>query len=251
LPRPIRLQLMPAIGARLPERTDIPTDRNVVTAIRRLAQASSTSHKASILAWGSFFTEEQKAALWHAPDRATSPTSVRLAALYDAAPADNHLDRTLYADFVGYLQDDLLVKADRMSMAHSLETRAPFLDHDVLDTALHAPVRMRVRGLSQKVVLREAFADVLPPDNVKRVKRGFGMPVASWLRGQLGDTVRDVLLDPHTLGRGYFRPDAVERLLTEHQSGQFDHGQRLWALLVLELWHRQVIDVPTPTVVTL
>jgi asparagine synthase (glutamine-hydrolysing) len=245
LPETVRLQLIPAIGRLLPERSDIPTDRNVVAGIRRLAQASSTTHKASILAWGSFFTEEHKQAL--ATDQwldcvAVGPTPEALAAIYDAANATTRLDRTLATDFVTYLADDLLVKADRMSMAHSLETRAPFLDNDVLDLTGTMPESLKIRGRTQKWVLRQAFADALPPENVNRVKRGFGMPVASWLRGHMQDYAREVLLDTQTIERGYFRREAVAGLIDEHTSGTVDHGQRIWALLVLELWHRQFID---------
>lgn len=240
LPRPVRLHGMPRIAALLPENPDIPTDRNAVTGLRRLAQASSTSHKASILAWGSFFDETQKAAIYRGD--LTTATAERLAAHYDAALAESHLDRTLSADFITYLQDDLLVKADRMAMAHSLETRAPFLDNAVLDFALRLPVRMKLRGTTQKLALRQAFADILPPENTRRVKRGFGMPVASWLRGHMQHYAREVLLDPRTLSRGYWHADGITALLDAHTNGQADHGQRLWALLVLELWHRAYID---------
>lgn len=245
VPRPIRLQLIPYLAQYLPENPDIPTDRNIVTGVKRLAQASSTSHKASILAWGSFFTESEKHDLL-TPDLLNTvnghTTADKLAEWYDRAHADNHLDRTLSADFVTYLQDDLLVKADRMSMAHSLETRAPFLDNAVLDFALRLPPSSKLQGRSQKVILRQAFADLLPAENTNRVKRGFGMPVASWLRGHMQHYVREVMLDPTTLARGYFRADAVQRLLDDHTAGRADYGQRIWALLVLELWHRQFID---------
>jgi len=245
LPGVIRRSLVPALGALLPENPDIPTDRNIVTGIRRLAQASDTSHKASILAWGSFFTEDGKHAI-AAPDWLASfdnsPTPSELAAVYDAAHAHTHRDRTLATDIQTYLQHDLLVKADRMSMARSLETRAPFLDNEVLALGMSMPVDMRLRGRSQKWILRRAFADYLPPENTNRVKRGFGMPVASWLRGHMAGYVRDILLSQTARERGYFRPGAVESLIDAHASGAVDHGQRIWALLCLELWHRRFID---------
>ena len=246
LPGVVRLQWIPAVGQALPENPNVPTDRNLVAGVRRLAQASSTTHKASILAWGSFFTEPQKQALL-APAWLDSldvcPTPQRIAAAYDAAHATTHLDRTLAADFSTYLQDDLLVKADRMAMAHSLETRAPFLDNHVLALSMAMPQSLKIRGRTQKWVLREAFADVLPPENANRIKRGFGMPVAVWLRGHMQAYVREILLDGRAASRGYFRPDAVATLINDHTSGTADHGQRIWALLVLELWHRQFVDV--------
>jgi asparagine synthase (glutamine-hydrolysing) len=245
LPEGLRLGLVPKMASLLAERADIPTDRNIVAGVKRLAQASATTAKASILAWGSFFTEEQKAWLanpdWLGPLTAQDSAAF-LAGYYDRAAASTHLDRTLSVDFLTYLTDDLLVKADRMSMAHSLETRAPFLDNEVLALAQHMPESLRIRGRAQKWILREAFADLLPPENVKRVKRGFGMPVASWLRGHLQGFARDTLLSEAARSRGYFQPARVQQLLDDHVAGRADHGQRLWALLVLELWHRQYVD---------
>jgi asparagine synthase (glutamine-hydrolysing) len=245
LPEKLRLQAIPRFTSFLTERTDIPTDRNVVAGIKRLAQASSTTRKASILAWGSFFTEQQKTWLsnpeWLS-QAASRHTTALLADYYDDALARTHLDRTLSADFLTYLADDLLVKSDRMAMANSLETRAPFLDNEVIALTAHMPERMKIRGRTQKWILREAFKDELPPENVRRIKRGFGMPVASWLRGHMQSFAREILLDTQTLRRGYFVPQHVRQLLDDHTSGQADHGHRLWALLVLELWHRKFVD---------
>jgi asparagine synthase (glutamine-hydrolysing) len=238
----VRQAWIPYLAQRLPSRSDIPTDRNILQGIKRLGTASATSPKASILAWGSFFDEEQKRALCQ-PDWVESfqPTSTasRLGAVYDRAIARTHLDRTLATDFELYLQDDLLVKADRMAMAHSLETRAPFLDTDVLALSLRMPEGLRIRGGVQKYALRQAFRDVLPSENVNRIKRGFGMPIGSWLRGHLHALTHEVLTDPSLYARGWFVRAYVEQLLDEHQGGREDHGQRLWALLVLALWLRQ------------
>ena len=245
LPEWARLQLIPQLASRLVERSDIPTDRNIVTGIKRLAQASSVSPTASILAWGSFFTEEQKNWLAN-PDWLRTTGGVESAALlggyYDRAQARSHLDRTMAVDFEMYLVDDLLVKADRMSMANSLETRAPFLDNEVLAMAQHMPDNIKIRGRTQKWILREAFADILPSQNVNRIKRGFGMPVSSWLRQDMREFSHDVLLSDKAVSRGYFQRERIEQLLQAHLSGQADHGQRIWALLMLELWHQQYID---------
>jgi len=245
LPEWVRLKLIPQLASRLVERSDIPTDRNVVTGIRRLSQASSTSPKASILAWGSFFSEEQKNWLGNSDwlkIAGDEPSAKLLEHFYDRAQADTVLDRTLAVDFETYLADDLLVKADRMAMAHSLETRAPFLDNEVLTMAQHMPDNLRIRGRSQKWILRESFADCLPAQNTNRIKRGFGMPVSSWLRKTMRDYAHDILLSDQAVGRGYFQRKRVEQLLADHVSGRADHGQRIWALLVLELWHRQYVD---------
>jgi asparagine synthase (glutamine-hydrolysing) len=242
LPSRVRLQWVDGLAKQLPHNPEVPTDRSWIAGLQRLGQASSVSYKASILAWGSFFTDGAVRQLV-TPEVAAAlgRTAVDvMAEQYDNALADSHLDRTLSADFITYLADDLLVKADRMSMGNSLETRAPFLDNEVLALALHMPERMRIRGTTQKVALRRAFADVIPPENVQRIKRGFGMPVGAWLRGHMAGYAREVLLDPVTLGRGLLRPEGVQTLLNDHMSGKADHGQRLWALLTLELWFRGV-----------
>jgi asparagine synthase (glutamine-hydrolysing) len=245
LPEKLRLRAIPKFTSFLTERADIPTDRNFVAGVKRLAQASSTTPKASILAWGSFFTEQQKTWLaepnWLA-QAASQDTTALLAGYYDDALARTRLDRTLSADFLTYLADDLLVKSDRMAMANSLETRAPFLDNQIIALCAGMPERMKIRGRTQKWILREAFKEEIPPENVRRIKRGFGMPVASWLRGHMQSFAREILLDTQTLHRGYFVPQHVQQLLDDHTTGRADHGQRLWALLVLELWHRKFVD---------
>ncbi|MEM6282641.1 MAG: asparagine synthase (glutamine-hydrolyzing) [Chloroflexota bacterium] len=245
LPEAARTQLVPALAGLLPDRADIPTDRNVVEGLKRLAQASTTTHKASIVAWGSFFTEAQKRNLGTGDwlrRVGNAETTAWMATVYDAIDAGNRLERTQGTDLLTYLPDDLLVKADRMAMAHSLETRAPFLDNEVLALAAAMPENLKIRGRTQKWVLREAFKQELPPENVNRIKRGFGMPVATWLREPLREMAYDLLLSDRAVGRGYFRREAVRALLDAHTAKQADHGQRLWALLTLEMWLRQVVD---------
>lgn len=145
-------------------------------------------------------------------------------------------------DVETYLPDDLLFKADIASMAHSLELRAPFLDHHLAELALSMPDGLKLQGSRGKVALRRAFADDLPPEILERGKAGFGVPVSRWFREELRDTAADVLLDTSTRRRGQFRADAVERLLASHASGRADHGERIWSLLMLELWQRRYVD---------
>jgi asparagine synthase (glutamine-hydrolysing) len=139
-----------------------------------------------------------------------------------------------------YLPGDLLLKADIASMAHSLELRSPFLDHEVMSLGLALPERLKTRGREGKVALRRAFADDLPPDVATRGKTGFGVPLGRWFREDLRELAHDVL----PTDRGWFRPDTVSRLLAEHESGRADHGHRLWCLLMLELWVREHVEAP-------
>jgi len=150
-------------------------------------------------------------------------------------------------DVETYLPDDLLFKADIASMAHSLELRAPFLDHHLAELAMCLPDDLKLQGSRGKIALRRAFAAELPPEILDRGKAGFGVPVSRWFREELRQSASDVLLDPSTKRRGHFRSAAVEQLLTDHASGQVDHGERIWGLLMLELWQRRYVDVSPNT----
>jgi asparagine synthase (glutamine-hydrolysing) len=136
-----------------------------------------------------------------------------------------------------YLVDDLLVKTDRASMAHSLEARVPFLDPVVTSFALALPRRWKVRGLAKKVLLRRAVAPLLPEQIVHGRKRGFSIPAAAWLRGELEPFARDVLSREVLARQGFFDPAAVQRVLDRHVSGQEDLSRQLWGLLAFTLWH--------------
>jgi asparagine synthase (glutamine-hydrolysing) len=125
-------------------------------------------------------------------------------------------------------------------MAHSLELRSPFLDHEVVALGLALPDSLKVRGRDGKVALRRAFGSDLPADVARRGKTGFGVPLGRWFREDLRELAHDLLLRD----RGWFRPDEVRRLLREHESGGVDHGHRLWCLLMLELWVREHVEAP-------
>jgi asparagine synthase (glutamine-hydrolysing) len=151
------------------------------------------------------------------------------------------LDRLLYADIKSYLVE-LLMKQDQMSMATSLESRVPFLDHKLVEYAATLPDEWKLQGWTTKRVLREAMKGLLPESILNRPKMGFPVPFAGWTRGAWNGVVRDVLLDRRSRERGIIDPFAVDRLLTDHAAGRTEGGDRLWTLLNLELWHRTFID---------
>lgn len=161
---------------------------------------------------------------------------------YRTSSGTTFVEATAHVDVRHYLPDDLLVKADVASMAHSLELRSPFLDHRVVEFAASLPVDLKLRGLTQKYLLRRAMRAVLPPGVLRRPKMGFGVPIDRWFRRELRDMTRDMLLGTRACQRGYFRPEEVARYIDEHERGQAHHHHRLWALLMLELWHRTFID---------
>jgi asparagine synthase (glutamine-hydrolysing) len=192
-----------------------------------------------------YFTPEQKAAIYSremAAATAGLDSFVLLAERFAASDAPDLLGRALSADSSTYLPDDLLAKADIACMANSLEGRSPFLDHPLVEFAARLPSRFKMRNLRGKRVLRRAVKDLLPAPLLSRKKMGFAIPVASWLRGELNPLLRDTLLDATAAQRPFFEARAVERLVTEHESGHRDHGNRLWALLMLELWCRRFVD---------
>ena len=151
------------------------------------------------------------------------------------------LDRLLYADIKTYLVE-LLMKQDQMSMAASIESRVPFLDHHLVEFAAALPPRLKLRGFKTKWILREAVRSVLPQEILTRPKMGFPVPFALWMKGEWQNVARDVLLDRRTRERGIIEPRAVEELITGHASGRQEGGDAIWSLLNLELWYRTFID---------
>ena len=151
------------------------------------------------------------------------------------------LDRLLYADLKTYLVE-LLMKQDQMSMAASIESRVPFLDHKLVEFAAALPPRLKLRGFTTKWILREATRGLLPPAILSRPKMGFPVPFGIWMRGPWNGVARDVLLDSRSRQRGVIDPTAIERLLAAHAAGSTDGGDAIWSLMNLELWYRTFID---------
>jgi asparagine synthase (glutamine-hydrolysing) len=148
------------------------------------------------------------------------------------------LARATHLDAMTYLPDDILVKVDRASMAVALEVRAPFLARGVIEFAFSLPDAYRMRGLTGKRLLRDTVRDLVPPQILDRPKKGFGMPVAAWIMGELRPLVHDLLGSAALAHGGIFRPRTVQRMLDEHDRRVRDHRKPLWTLLVLELWRR-------------
>jgi asparagine synthase (glutamine-hydrolysing) len=242
LPSWLTQRAVPAMMRLVPEPSWIPEDRNAITGLKRLGQFSATTAKASLVRWGSYFSHEEKLSLytdcWREKFSRTD-TADWISGAYDKAHASTLLDRTLYADHVTYLSGDLLPKTDRMTMAHSLEARAPFLDVEWIEWTARLSKRFKVRGLTTKWLLKAALGDALPANIRLRPKQGFNLPIGIWLRDRLHDWARERLLDNNCLTE-WFRPSAVLQLIEEHESGQFNHGKRLWALLIFSVWLNQM-----------
>ena len=151
------------------------------------------------------------------------------------------LDRLLYVDIKTYLHE-LLMKQDKMSMAASIESRVPFLDHRLVEFTAGLPARLKLQRATTKRILRESMKDVLPPSILTRPKVGFPVPVGSWFRGRWRGMVTELVLGERARRRGIFNPDVVRRLVGEHVSGRVEHMERLWALVNFELWLRRFVD---------
>lgn len=193
--------------------------------------------------WTTFIPAEWQDTLWSANFEAG--TALRrpgehLDALFDQWPSSDPTDRAMGVDLQTYLPDDLLRMGDRMSMAHSLELRVPYCDHHLLAAALRIPAAARFGGWQLKAFMRRMLRGVLPAPILRAPKRGFMLPLARWLREDLHDMARDLLSDDAIRRRDYVKPAYVRWLLREHQSGRRNCADQLYALMILELWHRGI-----------
>jgi asparagine synthase (glutamine-hydrolysing) len=152
------------------------------------------------------------------------------------------LSQALHANFTSYLADDLLVKTDRCTMANSLEARSPFLDRELVEYAASLPDDLKLRRGRTKVILRDAFPDLLPPAIDRRGKMGFGVPLDAWFRGELRDYMRDLLMAPDARYREMLSGAFVERLVAQHLAGRANVGQQLWSIMCFEVWLRRLPD---------
>ena len=209
---------------------------------KRFAEGFAHRPPRRYLEWIAIFGEARRAWLYREEHLARLPDADPLDFL-DQAMLRSHgrdvLTAVSLADLLTYLPCDLMTKVDTASMAFGLECRQPFLDHHVVELAARMPLREKFRGGRGKRILLETFAEELPPAIRGRRKMGFGVPLDHWFRHELRDFARETLLDPQTESRGLFRPEAVRQLLDDHVAGRADHSQRLWSLLVLELWQRE------------
>jgi asparagine synthase (glutamine-hydrolysing) len=241
LPGWLRGPLGAAAAGALPESY---TSRNLRDWVVRFAAGAERPLPERYFGWTRFFDGPGLRAL------ATPALRAHLAGDPDAAGRaawatrgwGDAVDGAFRIDLATYLPDNLLTMADRMSMASSLELRAPFCDHRVIEASLAITPAVKTRGLRLKSLLKTAYADVLPPAVLSHRKQGFMIPLARWLREDLRPLMDD-LLDPEQLrARGLFRVDSVARLRAEHGAGQRSHADRLWTLMMAELWLREYLD---------
>jgi len=151
--------------------------------------------------------------------------------------ATDDVERMQFLDINFYMAEDILTKVDRAAMAVSLETRAPFLDPTVAQFAASLPVNYRLRGSQGKYILKKALEPLLPANILHRKKKGFGIPIADWLKGRLNPLMHDLLAEERLREQGLFEPKFVSTLIREHETGVASHHKQLWTLLVFQLWY--------------
>ncbi|HEY8205750.1 MAG TPA: asparagine synthase (glutamine-hydrolyzing) [Pyrinomonadaceae bacterium] len=235
LPRFIRRGLMQGLSRRLPHGA---TGRNF------LYQAGSESLDC-YLEQVSVFSGLNKPHLYTEDFRRQLDGDGSFALFRDHARrvhSSDPLDTLLYLDAKTYLPGDILAKVDRMSMAVSLETRTPLLDHKLIELVSRIPAELKMKGFETKYIFKRAVADFVPKEILNRQKQGFGVPIVEWINRELRERIRDTFADAQTRQRGYIEPQYVDVLLDEHERGRRDHSTALWSLFVLELWHRTFDD---------
>lgn len=218
--------------------------RNRVRRIKRFFSALDMPPKERYLRWVGIFDDELKKGIYSDIFFSTisknSPLNV-IAPFFNMAHLP-FLDSLLYADSMTYLPGDLLVKVDIASMANSLEARSPFLDHKLIEFVSRLPSNYKIKGLIKKFILKRALKGLIPKENIRRRKMGFGVPIGKWFTGELKGFLSATLLSQKALKRGYFNHTFINNMLKRHIARKADYTFQLWALLMLELWHQKVMD---------
>jgi asparagine synthase (glutamine-hydrolysing) len=242
LPRALRAVMTLPIWQKVPASVQ---QKSRVRRVKRFLSALGQSPERRYTNWISIFDDARRPGLFSKEFQASlgqyDPASFLLDSYQRCSEAD-FVQRTTCVDTETYLPCDILTKVDIASMAFSLECRSPFMDHQVVQLASHIPRELKLRDRRGKRILIETFQDLLPESIQTRPKMGFGVPLDHWFRNSLRGLLTDTLLSQKSLGRGYFAPAAVRRLIDEHVSSQWDHSSRLWLLLVFELWHQRFVD---------
>lgn len=233
-----------ATGAAFSLLPDSLSSKSRLRNIRRFFEAAGMATNQRYLRWVGIFETKLKDALYSEDFRRKMEDKDPIAWLSPYLGQDklDLLDRLLMADTYTYLPNDLLVKVDIASMANSLEARSPFLDHKLMEFVARLPVEYKMKNFIKKYIIKKAIKGLVPEGNIHRRKMGFGVPVGEWFREELKLFLEETLLSKKSLSRGYFKAEKVSELVRQHTSGRRDYASQLWALLILELWHRRFID---------
>lgn len=240
-----RLPMRRAIGGMAALLPDSGDPKNRLRRVRRFLKVAGKSPIERYGRWMSYFDPTAKSTIYSTDFSSAVWPLERddwFASLFTPTNGLSPEEQAMSVDIQSYLPFDLLTKVDIASMANSLEVRAPFLDQEVMELAATLPAHFKLSGGVSKQILRATFPDLLPEENLRRPKMGFGVPVGRWFRGPLRELLVDSVLSKRSMDRGYFERPAIERLVNDHLSGAADHSSQLWGLVMLELWHREVVE---------
>lgn len=222
-----------------------PSKKGLINKAKRFVEGGALPDAWQHTRWMMFMHAPDKMQLYNPQVRdalnGNSPGALIERYFAQAAIAEQ-LTQQQYVDVKTYLVDDILVKVDRMSMAASLEARVPLLDHRIVEFALNLPPHLKLNGNETKAILRRVVEPRLPEAILKKPKEGFSIPLKHWLRAELRPLLSDLLSPDTVRRRGYFNPHTVSKWVNQHMAREANHSHRLWALMVFELWHRQVLD---------
>jgi asparagine synthase (glutamine-hydrolysing) len=241
LPASMRHHLLPRLFDRMPPQ---PAKKGLINKAKRFVEGGMLPPALQHTRWMIFLNEADKNKLYQPDFRECvngNSAALLLRHFQDAGPRES-LAQQQYVDIKTYLADNILTKVDRMSMAVSLETRVPLLDHRIVEFSLNLPSHLKLYRGQTKVILRRAMAGRLPKAILNRPKQGFSIPLKHWLRGSLRPMMIDLLTPERIRQRGYFDPKTVQQWVTEHLEGQANHSHRLWSLMLFELWQQQTLD---------
>jgi len=215
------------------------------TRLKRFLLMASRPYRDRHYNWVTIFRDSDKRSLFS--EEFNKEITVRnsfayLDKAFNECTSKGIVDLVMSTDIKTNLLDDLLVKMDIATMANSLEGRSPFLDHKVMEFMASIPSNMKIKGMRLKYIFKKALKNKLPDEILARGKMGFGVPLDSWLRGELKSYSYGILLSDKCIKRGYFKKEALKNMLDEHCAGNFNNGAKIWSLLFLELWHRMFVD---------
>ena len=241
-PIPFKKKIIEAIIKRIPESLEF---KDFKTRLRRFLVMSSKPYRERHYNWVTIFRDSEKENLFS--NEFNKEISGRnsfsyLNKAFNECGSKDIVDMVMCADIKTNLLDDLLVKMDIATMANSLEGRSPFLDHKMMEFCAAMPSNMKIKGTKLKYILKKALSKALPKEILSRGKMGFGVPLDEWFRKELKDYSYGILMSNDCTNRGYFKKDAIRKILDEHAAGKANNGARIWSLLFLELWHREFID---------
>ena len=238
LPGALRRNVMPAFTNMLPPQ---PAKKGMINKVKRMVEGGALDPALQHTRWMIFMDEREKNSLYESDLKEAmqdGSTAGFFGEYFHKADSFDVLAQQQYVDMKTYLPDDILTKVDRMSMAVSLEARVPLLDHRIAEFGLNLPPHMKLNGSRTKIILRKALRRVVPDLVLEKPKQGFSIPMKHWLCSSLKPMMQDLLSDHTVSQRGYFKPQVVSTWMREHLDGRVNHSHRLWALMVLELWHR-------------